>query len=165
MVGYVKRFCTPIEFLASFLGTTRGTIHFSLQRIDLSHGSQTIMDLQGTVRVDGKTYLWTGQTETTIEAFSANLSAVRITPTRTIFVLQAGPINVTITYLSPIEVRHPALNHTSHYISSSFTSHPTGYCSPSRSPMCTSRQPRSTAALTRSKFIQSSPEVCCRSYI
>ncbi|EIW62862.1 uncharacterized protein TRAVEDRAFT_114910 [Trametes versicolor FP-101664 SS1] len=72
-------------------------------RIDLSHGSQTIMDLQGTVRVDGKTYLWTGQTETTIEAFSANLSAVRITPTRTIFVLQAGPINVTITYLSPIE--------------------------------------------------------------
>ncbi|KAL1945995.1 hypothetical protein VTO73DRAFT_1997 [Trametes versicolor] len=61
------------------------------------------MDLQGAVRVDGKTYLWTGQTETTIEAFSANLSAVRITPTRTIFVLQAGPINVTITYLSPIE--------------------------------------------------------------
>lgn len=40
-----------------------------------------------------------------VGALSANITTVRITPTRTIFVVQAGPMNVTVTYLSPIEVR------------------------------------------------------------
>ena len=35
----------------------------------------------------------------------ANVISVQITPTRTIFVMEAGPMNVTVTFLSPIEVR------------------------------------------------------------
>lgn len=69
------------------------------------------MGLQGSVRVDGLTYIWTGVDNTTLGGFAANLSSIQITPTRTIFVMQAGPMNVTITYLSPIEVRECALHH------------------------------------------------------
>lgn len=67
------------------------------------------MDLQGSVRVDDKTYIWTGENNfpSLPEYFAANLTSIQITPTRTIFIMQAGPMNVTITYLSPIEVRNP----------------------------------------------------------
>lgn len=63
------------------------------------------MDLQGSIRVDGQTYIWTGLDRPSVGALSANITTARITPTRTIFVVQAGPMNVTVTYLSPIEVR------------------------------------------------------------
>ncbi|KAI0665975.1 hypothetical protein C8Q78DRAFT_1072736 [Trametes maxima] len=61
------------------------------------------MDLQGSVRVDGQTYLWTGMDSPAVGDRSANTTHTRITPTRSIFTMQAGPLNLTITYLSPIE--------------------------------------------------------------
>ena len=34
-----------------------------------------------------------------------NITNIQITPTRTIFVMRVGPMNITVTFLSPIEVR------------------------------------------------------------
>ena len=53
--------------------------------------------------MNGTTYLWMGKDGSEL----ANVTNIQITPTRTIFVMQAGPMNVTITFLSPIEVRIP----------------------------------------------------------
>lgn len=70
------------------------------------------MYLQGSVRIDGRIYIWTGEDNPSLGGFAANLTSVQITPTRTIFIMQAGPMNVTITYLSPIEVQNPAFYHS-----------------------------------------------------
>ena len=40
----------------------------------------------------------------------ATFTNVQITPTRSIFVMQAGPMNITITFLSPVEVRRSILS-------------------------------------------------------
>ncbi|KAI0335019.1 hypothetical protein GY45DRAFT_1367055 [Cubamyces sp. BRFM 1775] len=60
------------------------------------------MGWAGMIRVDNQTYAWMGGNFYT-PPLSANVTDVRITPTRTIFVVQAGPMNVTVTFLSPIE--------------------------------------------------------------
>ncbi len=55
--------------------------------------------------MDEVTYSWMGN-----DAFwnnTADIVDIQITPTRSIFVMQAGPMNVTVTYLSPIEVSLP----------------------------------------------------------
>ncbi|KAI8993903.1 DUF1793-domain-containing protein [Trametes punicea] len=64
-------------------------------------GQQSIMGWAGKIRVDGQTYAWMGQDYA--PPFTANVTNVQITPTRSIFTMQAGPMNVTITFLSPIE--------------------------------------------------------------
>ena len=46
-----------------------------------------------------------GQDNTGIAATVTN---IQVTPTRTIFVLHAGPMNVTVNFLTPIEVRDSA---------------------------------------------------------
>lgn len=53
------------------------------------------------IRVDGQSYRWIGN------AASDNTRTVtsEITPSRSIFRLEAGPIQLNVTYLSPIEVR------------------------------------------------------------
>ncbi|KAF9523662.1 hypothetical protein CPB83DRAFT_775141, partial [Crepidotus variabilis] len=57
----------------------------------------------GLVRVDGKAYSWQGQegVSTTTQTVP---SSIRMSPTRTTFKTIAGPVRLTITYLSPIEV-------------------------------------------------------------
>ena len=40
----------------------------------------------------------------------AGFTNVQLTPTRSIFVMQAGPMNITITFLSPVEVRRSILS-------------------------------------------------------
>ena len=35
---------------------------------------------------------------------ASNVTNIQITPTRSIFVMKAGPMNVTVTFLSPVEV-------------------------------------------------------------
>ncbi|KAI0759823.1 hypothetical protein BD413DRAFT_495995 [Trametes elegans] len=60
----------------------------------------------GKMKVDGQTYSWLGN-DPIPENTSGNVTNVRITPTRSIFVMQAGPMNVTITFLSPIESPMP----------------------------------------------------------
>ena len=59
------------------------------------------MGWSGKIRVNGTTYRWMGEDGT---GTPANVTNVQITPTRTIFVMRAGPMNVTVTYLSPVEV-------------------------------------------------------------
>ncbi|KAI1795669.1 hypothetical protein LXA43DRAFT_991614 [Ganoderma leucocontextum] len=59
-----------------------------------------IMGWAGKIRVNGTTYKWLGQDAT---GTPANVTNVQITPTRSIFVMQAGPMNVTVTFLTPIE--------------------------------------------------------------
>ena len=60
------------------------------------------MGWAGKIRVNGTTYKWLGADNTGI---AANVTNIQVTPTRTIFVLHAGPMNVTVTFLSPVEVR------------------------------------------------------------
>ncbi|KAI0368348.1 DUF1793-domain-containing protein [Pilatotrama ljubarskyi] len=64
-------------------------------------GQQAIMGWAGKIRVDGQTYSWMGDDYG--PPFTANVTNVQITPTRSIFVMQAGPMNITVTFLSPIE--------------------------------------------------------------
>lgn len=52
------------------------------------------------MRIDNTTYQWLGEPGFT----PANLTNIQLTPTCTIFEMQAGPVNLTITYLMPIEV-------------------------------------------------------------
>ncbi|KAI0930164.1 hypothetical protein AcV5_006948 [Taiwanofungus camphoratus] len=54
----------------------------------------------GHVRIDGTTYKWLGSSPL---ANTTNLTAKEITPTRTILTVQAGPMDLTITFLTPIE--------------------------------------------------------------
>ncbi|PIL35879.1 hypothetical protein GSI_01539 [Ganoderma sinense ZZ0214-1] len=63
-------------------------------------GSASVMGWAGKIRVNGTTYKWLGMDGS---GTPANVTNVQVTPTRTIFVMQAGPMNVTITFLSPIE--------------------------------------------------------------
>lgn len=65
--------------------------------------AQNILGWSGKIRVDGSTYNWMGGDVGPPN--SGNVTNVQITPTRSIFTMQAGPMNVTVTYLSPIEVR------------------------------------------------------------
>ncbi|EIW62884.1 DUF1793-domain-containing protein [Trametes versicolor FP-101664 SS1] len=62
---------------------------------------KNILGWSGKIRVDGSTYNWMGGDVGPPN--SGNVTNVQITPTRSIFTMQAGPMNVTVTYLSPIE--------------------------------------------------------------
>ncbi|RPD75342.1 hypothetical protein L226DRAFT_534905 [Lentinus tigrinus ALCF2SS1-7] len=64
-------------------------------------GQQSIMGWAGKIRVDGTTFSWMGQDG--IGNGTATVTDIEITPTRSIFVMQAGPMNLTVTFLSPIE--------------------------------------------------------------
>ncbi|KAG9223493.1 hypothetical protein CCMSSC00406_0006985 [Pleurotus cornucopiae] len=56
------------------------------------------------VRVDGSTWLWLG-----MHGNASTFEGVEITPTRSIFTFQAGPMEVKVTYLSPVEPTDPVL--------------------------------------------------------
>ncbi|KAI0312486.1 hypothetical protein OF83DRAFT_644042 [Amylostereum chailletii] len=58
----------------------------------------------GLIKVDnGTTYLWQGDTGSVAGTNDTVLKYSTVTPTRTIFTIQAGPLELNITYLSPIE--------------------------------------------------------------
>ena len=63
---------------------------------------QGITGWSGKIRVDGQPYVWMGADR--IPVNESTVSNVQITPTRAIYVMQAGPVNFTVTFLSPIEV-------------------------------------------------------------
>ncbi|KAF7292552.1 hypothetical protein MKEN_01471500 [Mycena kentingensis (nom. inval.)] len=64
-----------------------------------------IMAWVGLAKVDGKTYSWLGQPTVNDEQpyTKATQKSVTITATQTIFVLSAGPVDLTISFLSPVE--------------------------------------------------------------
>jgi hypothetical protein len=57
------------------------------------------------VRVDGLTYLFQGDTDAAFFNGTANSTNIKITPTQTVVTAQAGPMQVNLTFLNPIEVR------------------------------------------------------------
>ena len=56
------------------------------------------------MRVDGLTYSFLGD-ETLVVNGTVNLTNIVITPTQTVVAAQAGPLQVNLTFLNPIEVR------------------------------------------------------------
>ncbi|GBE81170.1 Glutaminase A [Sparassis crispa] len=60
-----------------------------------------VLGWAGHIRIDSQTYKWLGNAN---EPFNvSNLTSTQVTPTRTVFSLQAGPMDLTVTFLSPIE--------------------------------------------------------------
>ena len=55
-------------------------------------------------RVDGTGYILQGAQRANYTI--SNMNATFITPTRTIFTMDAGPVRLNLTYLTPIEVSH-----------------------------------------------------------
>lgn len=63
-----------------------------------------ILGWAGHIRVDGTNYRWLGD-DAQAPSIPGNLTGKQFTPTRSIFQVQAGPMNLNVTFLSPIEVR------------------------------------------------------------
>ncbi|KAJ3557496.1 hypothetical protein NM688_g1439 [Phlebia brevispora] len=66
----------------------------------------------GMIRIDGdgnKTFVWLGNPNPPSGLHRSILTNIQITPTRTIMNLTAGPLNLGVTFLSPIEPSDPAL--------------------------------------------------------
>jgi len=61
------------------------------------------LDWTGLIRIDGKTYSWLGHSPTSSSISKARQSNVSITATRSIFSFEAGPIDLKVTFLSPVE--------------------------------------------------------------
>ena len=80
------------------------------------------------VRVDGLTYWFLGfetgtgnvtvpnGVPTTATGGAVDFTNLVITPTQTVIVAQAGPMQVNLTFLNPIEVRFTPLTHSVSYI-------------------------------------------------
>lgn len=66
----------------------------------------------GYIRIDGQTYRWLGQVGSSDNSTQAsNMISRQITPTRSIFTMQAGPMVLNVTFLSPIEVSTRLMAH------------------------------------------------------
>ncbi|SRR6266446_1345887 len=57
------------------------------------------------VRVDSLTYSFLGSVLPNLHNGTVNFTSIAITPTQTVFTAQAGPMQVNLTFLNPIEVR------------------------------------------------------------
>lgn len=61
------------------------------------------------VRVDGKAYNLMGKPPNLRNFTNANQTSVQLTPSRTSYLLKAGPVDVNMTFFTPIEVQTAAL--------------------------------------------------------
>ena len=61
-----------------------------------------ILGWGGLIKIDGLTYSWLGIPGVGI---ASNWTKTEVTPTRTILTVQAGPVSLNVTFLSPVEVR------------------------------------------------------------
>ncbi|KAI0057014.1 hypothetical protein BV25DRAFT_1813076 [Artomyces pyxidatus] len=86
-------------YLSCWEPTSNGTV-FSKAWSRTSTGP--ILGWAGLVKVDGVSYVWLGDARG-IGSNSTNLTSTIFTPTRTILSIQAGPMELTVTFLSPIE--------------------------------------------------------------
>ncbi|KAM5543283.1 hypothetical protein V8D89_003157 [Ganoderma adspersum] len=58
----------------------------------------------GLARVDGQAYVWMGTPKVTnADLNNATQKSMNVTSTRTVFVMAAGPVDLTISFLSPVE--------------------------------------------------------------
>ena len=86
--------------------STTNTSIYSQTWPSLSLNPSTVLGWAGLARIDGRTYSWLGDTQ---NALPVNVTNVNVTATRTTFTLEAGPMELTVTFLSPIEVRSKRL--------------------------------------------------------
>lgn len=65
----------------------------------------------GLIRVDGETYQFMGNAHVDGRPFGtfARQTSHVVTPTQTIFDLQSGPLNITVTFFSPVEYNNTQL--------------------------------------------------------
>ena len=122
-------------------------------------GEASIMGWSGKIRVNGTTYKWVGMDGT---GTPANVTNVQITPTQTIFVMRAGPMNVTVTYLSPVEVcgSPVRLAYSRSQQGGDATSPTTGSSSRFRFPMCLWKPNPSMEIAILCKCTLTSAQVC-----
>lgn len=77
----------------------------SLTRLTVAQGKQ-ILGWAGLIRIDNAhTFKWLGDPAQPGGLNRSVLTNIQMTPTRTIMNMTAGPIDLTVTFLSPIEVR------------------------------------------------------------
>ena len=75
-----------------------------IRTIDVD-SSVKILGWAGLVRIDDRdTYMWLGTPAAPAPLKRSILTNIQITPTKTILSLTAGSIDLTVTFLSPIEV-------------------------------------------------------------
>lgn len=67
---------------------------------DNENNPNPILGWAGIIQVDNVAYKWLGADTV---SKTANLSGIQVTPTRTIYTIQAGPMDVIVTFLTPIE--------------------------------------------------------------
>lgn len=66
----------------------------------------------GLIRIDNAhTFKWMGDVEQPYPLNFSVLTNIQVTPTRTIMNITAGPIDLTVTFLSPIEARRRLRRH------------------------------------------------------
>jgi hypothetical protein len=110
------------------------------------------------VRVDGLTYSFLGAESLGILNGTVNLTSIAVTPTQTVVAAQAGPMQVNLTFLNPIEVRFH-LSITFDVYMRIIQSPEIGSNNPSLSRTCLSPQRHWTAQLMLCRCIQTSAVV------
>ena len=90
--------------MSQFIGLLFGMVPYVTYHSDI-HTSLIVrktLEWAGRIRIDGQTYTWLGDNAN--PAIAATVIGRQVTPTRTMFSLQAGPMDINVTFLSPIEV-------------------------------------------------------------
>ncbi|KAF8883867.1 hypothetical protein BD779DRAFT_1472365 [Infundibulicybe gibba] len=77
---------------------TAGCVHFQSSFVSRIHPPPQILGWIGAIRIDGVAWVWLGEVTN-----GTTLVKTEITPTRTILTLAAGPMELEVTFLSPIE--------------------------------------------------------------
>ncbi|KAI0793185.1 hypothetical protein C8Q75DRAFT_548169 [Abortiporus biennis] len=98
-----NNFFIPITIRSPYFNTWTGG-NAPMNSWEMFWSKQTTAWL-GHVRVDGQIFQFLGSWR--LPTNITNLTNVAITPTRTIFSFQAGPMNLTATFLTPIEPEDP----------------------------------------------------------
>ncbi|MHB1511033.1 MAG: glutaminase domain-containing protein [Acidimicrobiales bacterium] len=66
--------------------------------------------LAGIVRIDGQPWVWAGAPSAgSIELPNMNQESLRVTPTRSVFTVEAAGLRLSVEFLSPVEPRNPRL--------------------------------------------------------
>jgi hypothetical protein len=110
------------------------------------------------VRVDGLTYSFLGDVLPNLYNGTVNFTSIAITPTQTVFAARAGPMQVNLTFLNPIEVRIHSSVTFNVYIRI-ILSPEIGSSNPSHSHTWLSPRTRLTAPVTLCRCIQMSAGV------
>ncbi|KAI0309520.1 hypothetical protein OF83DRAFT_1071921 [Amylostereum chailletii] len=86
-------------YMSSWVSTQAGSV-YSHTWPTTSIGPFAILGWGGLVKIDNTTYSWLGNPQ---NGATTNVSQFSVTPTRTVFTLSAPPMELNITFLSPIE--------------------------------------------------------------